>query len=79
MNKTFFFDKTWKQTSVLAEELQDYKVKIDLEIERLQDYICLKGRVTGLQERKDYKSLSKGERESYLLSRVGTWTWELDL
>ena len=79
MNKTFFFDKTWKQTSVLAEELQDYKVKIVLEIERLQDYICLKGRVPGLQERKDYKSLSKGEREGYLLSRVGTWTWELDL
>ena len=56
----------------LSEELQDYKVKIVLETERLQDYICLKGRVTRLQERKDYKSLSEGEGESYLLSTVGT-------
>ena len=69
----------WALKIKLSEKLQDYKVKIVLEIERLQDYICLKGRVTGLQERKDYKSLSKGEGESYLLSRVGTWTWELNL
>ena len=60
----------------LFEELQDYKVKSVLETERLQDYICLKGRVTRLQEKKDYKSLSKGERESYLLSGVGTWELE---
>ena len=56
----------------LSEELQDYKVKSVLETERLQDYICLNGRVTRLQEKKDYKSLSKGERESYILSGVGT-------
>ena len=60
----------------LFEELQDYKVKSVLETERLQDYICLKGRVTRLQEKKDYKSLSKGERESYLFSRIGTWKLE---
>ena len=56
----------------LSEELQDYKVKTVLETKRLQDYICLKGRVTGLQKGKDYKSLSEGEGESYLLSGVGT-------
>ena len=60
--KTSIFDKTWKQTSVLiqalkiklSKELHDYKIKIVFETERLQDYICLNGRVTGLQERKDY-------------------------
>ena len=61
----------------LFEELQDYEVKSVFETERLQDYICLKGRVTRLQERKNYKSLSKGEGESYLLSRV--WTLILSL
>ena len=60
----------------LFEELQDYKVKSVLETESLQDYICLKGRVTRLQEKKDYKSLSKGERESYLFSGIGTWKLE---
>ena len=60
----------------LFEELQDYKVKFVFETERLQDYIYLKGRVTRLQEKKDYKSLSKGERESYILYGVGTWELE---
>ena len=68
--KTSIFDKTWKQTSVLiqalkiklSKELHDYKVKTVFEIERLQDDICLKGRVTRifLREREreglqDYK------------------------
>ena len=57
------------KNKTLSEELQDYKVK---SVKGLQDYICLKGRVTRLQEKKDYKSLSKGERESYLLSGAGT-------
>ena len=34
----------------LSEELQDYKVKSVFETESLQDYIWLKGRVTGLQD-----------------------------
>ena len=36
------------ENKTLSEELQDYKVKFFLETERLQDYICLKGRVTRL-------------------------------
>ena len=73
--------KTWKQTDVfltslkikLSEELQDYKVKTVLENWKVTIF-CLKGRFTGLQERKDYKSISKGEGESYLL--FGVWTLE---
>ena len=49
----------------LSKELQDYKVKTVLKVTRLQDSIWKEG----LQ---DYKSLSKGEGESYLLSGVGT-------
>ena len=52
----------------LSEKLQDYKVKLSLKLKVTR--FCLKGRVIGLQERKDYKNLSKGEGESYLLSRV---------
>ena len=63
MIKTENFCLCYKpENKTLSEELQDYKVKSVFETERLQDYVCLKGRVTGLQERKDYKSLSKGER-----------------
>ena len=47
--KTFVFDTSFENKTP-SEELQDYKVKSVFEIERLQDYICLKGRVTGLQE-----------------------------
>ena len=49
------------ENKILSEELQGYKVKSVFETIRLQDYICLKGKVTRLQDRKDYKSLSKGE------------------
>ena len=49
----------------LSKELQNYKVKTILKVTRLQDSIWKEG----LQ---DYKSLSKGEGESYLLSGVGT-------
>ena len=35
--------------------------------ERLQDYVCLKGRVTRLQKMKDYKSLSKREKAIFFL------------
>ena len=55
----------------LSEELQDYKVKLSLEIKRLQDSV----KREGLQ---DYKGrmitrvFLEGEGESYLLSRVGT-------
>ena len=74
--KTNFFLLIKALKIKLSEELQGYKVKSVLETERLQDYICLKGRVTRLQEKKDYKSLSKGERESYLFSGIGTWKLE---
>ena len=74
--KTNFFLLIKALKIKLSEELQGYKVKFVLETERLQDYICLKGRVTRLQEKKDYKSLSKGERETYLLSGAGTWELE---
>ena len=64
----------------LIEELQDYEVKSVFETERLQDYICLKGRVTRLQERKNYKSLSKGERAILdFRTEPYFWTWNLDL
>ena len=39
--------------------------------------ICLEGRVTRLQERKDYKSLSKGERErGIFFLGIGTLKFE---
>ena len=74
--KTNFFLLIKALKIKLSEELQGHKVKSVLETESLQDYICLKGRVTRLQEKKDYKSLSKGERESYLFSGIGTWKLE---
>ena len=51
--------RIWKQKLVksyklenktLSKELQDYRVKYIFEIEKLQDYISLKGKVIGLQE-----------------------------
>ena len=44
----------------LSEELQDYKVK---SIKGLKIISIWKGRVTRLQEGKDYKSLSEGKGE----------------
>ena len=70
--KTNFYLCYKLKNKTLFEELQDYKVKAILEIERLQDSIRLKGRVTRLQERKEYKSLSKREGEGCLLSGVRT-------
>ena len=76
--KTFVFDTSFENKTP-SEELQDYKVKSVFETKRLQDYICLKGRVTGLQE-------SFQRREGYLLSGILdlnfgplTWTLILDL
>ena len=47
----------------LSEELQDYKVKSVFETKKLQDSGWREGLLY-------YKSLSKGEGESYLLSRT---------
>ena len=38
--------------------------------------ILSEGKDYKIKEKKDYKSLSKGEGESYLLSGVGTWELE---
>ena len=70
--KTNFYLCYKLKNKTLFEELQDYKVKAVLETERLQDSIRLKGRVTRLQERKEYKGLSKREGEGGLLSGVRT-------
>ena len=71
------FDTSF-ENKTLSKELQDYKVKSIFEIERLQDYICLKGRVTRLQERKDYKNLFKGETAILDLNfGLENWTYLL--
>ena len=77
------FDTSF-ENKTLSEELQDYKVQSIFETKRLQDYVCLKGRDTRLQERKDYKSLSKGERAIFFLGlelkfEPRNWTFNLDL
>ena len=73
LNKTSIFKTELKillsvtsfENKLLSLKLKGYKI------------ICLKGRVTRLQERKDYKSLSKGERErGIFFLGIGTLKFE---
>ena len=73
--KTSVFHTSF-ENKTLSEELQDYKVKYAFETERLQDYVCLKGRVTRLQKRGRITRVFLREGEGYLLSR--NWTFKFE-